>query len=335
MITNGLEAQKNELSYDKIIKHTLAQSDEMTVRFINGLFRDNIPLDAPVTWLDKESVNDKHTAFVADFYPKIGERMYSIEIEHDDNGDMAVRVFKYAVGGAILHNMTATDASVNITFPQPCVVFLKNTANTPQSLTWNMEFFDGQKVTLAVPVMRLADLSVEEIARRDLFPIGQFYLRTFEPLTKKKTEDFGKAAAALLTELKNAVESKAMPYHIGVEMQHTIRKVWDKCIERAGEEVDLEMTTNIVETLPWIDYEEVFRKLEERGRAEGKAEGKAERDREFVRTMLARQKQGANPSLLMSVFRDLGISEEVVEEVRKQLGVELNRQRKHREEHER
>jgi hypothetical protein len=162
-----LGIRASEMSYDKAIKHTLAQSSEITVRFINGLFGDNIPLDTPVTWLDKESVNDKHTGFVADFYPRIGDRMYSIEIEHDDNGDMAVRVFKYAMGGAMLHSMTATDASLNITIPQPCVVFLKNTATTPQKLTWNVEFFDGQKVKLDVPTIRLADLSIKEIAERD------------------------------------------------------------------------------------------------------------------------------------------------------------------------
>ena len=33
------------------------------------------------------------------------------------------------------------------------------------------------------------------------------------------------------------------------------------------------MTTNIKETLPWVDYGEIFRKLEERGIAKGKAEG--------------------------------------------------------------
>jgi len=70
-IINGIEVQPHELSYDKIIKNTLAQSDELTIRFINGLFGDSIPLDAPVAWLDKESVNDKHTAFVADFYPTL------------------------------------------------------------------------------------------------------------------------------------------------------------------------------------------------------------------------------------------------------------------------
>jgi hypothetical protein len=106
--------QENRLSYDKIIKGTLAESKEMTIRFINGLFNDNIPIDAPVIWLDKETINDKHAGFIADFYPKIDGRMYSIELEHDDKGDMAVRVFKYAFGGAMLHSMKSDRSRVYI-----------------------------------------------------------------------------------------------------------------------------------------------------------------------------------------------------------------------------
>ena len=44
MIFNGTEASQHELRYDKIIKNTLGQSDEMTIRFINGLFGDDILL---------------------------------------------------------------------------------------------------------------------------------------------------------------------------------------------------------------------------------------------------------------------------------------------------
>jgi len=272
MIFKDLKAQQHELSYDKILKNTLAQSNEMTVRFVNGLFGDDISLDAKVVWLDKESVNDKHTGFVADFYPEVDGKMYSIEVESDDNGDMAVRVFKYAVGGAILHQMKAGNAELNITFPQPCVIFLKSTANTPHMLTWNMNFFDGQKVTLKAPTYRLGEMSIEEIVNRNLLPIGQFYLRSFEPLTKGKVEKFKEAADSLLKELKNAVKQGVVPYYIGEQMQDTIRKTIENTVNKSKEEVDVTMTTNIIETLPWTDYKEFYEKIEERGKTEGRIE---------------------------------------------------------------
>jgi hypothetical protein len=269
-VINDAEAQPKNLSYDKIIKQTLAQSDALTIRFINGLFNDNIPLDAPVDWLDKESVGDKHTSYIADFYPRIAGNMYHIEVEQDDKGDMAVRVFQYTVGGAIRHNMTATDSEVNVTFPKPCVVFLKSRENTPKALTWNITFFDGQAVTLQIPTIRLAELSVKEIMERNLFPIGQFYLRTFEPLTNPKKEDFLEATELLLKELKEAVDADLVPHHIGLQMQDTIRATAENTIIKSRLEVGLNMDTNVLETLPWIDYQEIFKKVEER--AEARAE---------------------------------------------------------------
>ena len=268
-VINGIETRKYQLSYDKIIKNTLAQSDEMTIRFVNGLFGDDIPLDATVAWLDKESVNDKHVGFVADFYPQIAGRMYHIEVEQDDNGDMAVRVFKYSLGGAILHGMTATDAELSVTFPQPCVIFLKSGANTPTSLRWNIQFFDGQHVTLQIPTIRLAEMSVE-----------------------------------------------------------TIRITVENTVSRSRKEAGLTMTSNIMETLPWIDYSEVFEKLEERGKAEGKAEGRAERDMEIAGRAFNRVKTGANPAVISRSLLELGIPESIIEAARKQAETERVQARK-------
>ena len=315
MIINGTVTNQHELSYDKIIKNTLAQSNEMTIGFINGLFGDNIPLNAAVEWLDKESVDDKYSAIVADFYPRIGGKMYAIEIEQDDSGDMAVRVFKYSVGGAMLHSMTSTKAELNITFPQPCVVFLSGTKNTPKELKWNIDFFDGQKVSLMIPVIRLNELSIEEIVKRNLMPIGQFYLRTFEKLTESKVESFLKAAQLLLLELIHAVDVGTIPYRIGIQMEDTIRKTFENVVAKSEREVRFVMTTNITETLPWTDYSEVFAKSEAKGRAEGEAKGRAERDREIARALYAQHKPGADYGPLIKTMKDLGISDETIEEV--------------------
>ena len=324
MIINGIEVQQHILSYDKIIKYTLEQSNEMTIRFINGLLGEDIPLDASVEWLDKESVSDKHSAIVADFYPRIDGRMYAIEVEQDAQGDMAVRIFRYTVGGAMLHSMTATKAELDITFPQPCVVFLSSTKNTPQELTWNINYFDGQKTTLKIPTIRLADLSIKEIAARNLMPIGQFYLRTFETLTEGKVESFRAAAESLLSELKNAVFSMAVPNHIGAQMQETIRKTMENVIIKSEEEVGFIMTTSIIDTLPWIDYREVFEKLEERGRAEGEAKGRtegeargrAERDMEIARISFEKLSHGRSLSTIVRELKSFGISDDIINAVR-------------------
>ena len=216
MVINGIEVEQHELSYDQIVKNTLAADDKVAVRFINGLFDDDIPLDARVEWLDKETASEKHTGIVADLYPRVSDKMYAIEIEQDARSrDISIRVFRYSVGGAMLHSTTATKSALNISFPQPCVIFLKSTRSTPKNILWNIEFFDGQKVALQVPTIRLGELSVKEIAERNLFPIGQFYLRKFEKLTKRKVKAFREAAAELLEELGKAVEKRVGPIPYG------------------------------------------------------------------------------------------------------------------------
>ncbi|MCL1830775.1 MAG: hypothetical protein FWG21_05015, partial [Oscillospiraceae bacterium] len=116
MTTGDRDLQAHQLSYDKIIKNTLMKSNELTIRFINGLFGESIPLDATIEWLDKESVIDRYTTIVADFYPKINGRMYSFEVEQNGSGDMAIRVFRYAIAGALLHGLITTKSQADLIF---------------------------------------------------------------------------------------------------------------------------------------------------------------------------------------------------------------------------
>jgi hypothetical protein len=98
------------------------------------------------------------------------------------------------------------------------------------------------------------------------------------------------------------------------------------------------MSASIVETLPWIDYREVFQKLEERGKsvgkaegraegkaegraegkAEGKVEGKAERDMEIALTMFARVGDGTSQDAAANTLKDLGIADDVIIAAREQ-----------------
>jgi predicted transposase YdaD len=90
-------------------------------------------------------------------------------------------------------------------------------------------------------------------------------------------------------------------------------------------EVDMTINADILETLPWIDYSEVFEKIEARGRTEGKTEGrtegKAERDMEIALNAFTKWKKLDAPAIAENL-KSLGISEAVVEAARKQAGAE-------------
>jgi hypothetical protein len=62
------------------------------------------------------------------------------------------------------------------------------------------------------------------------------------------------------------------------------------------------MTTNIIETLPWIDYREVFEKLE--------ARGKSERDMEIA--LNAFKNADAGIAATIGFLKAAGISDETI-----------------------
>ena len=72
------------------------------------------------------------------------------------------------------------------------------------------------------------------------------------------------------------------------------------------------METNIVETLPWIDYSEVFKKLEERGIAKGIAKGIYKRDTEIAQRAFKRLDSGVDMSETINMLRDLGIADNII-----------------------
>jgi hypothetical protein len=81
-------------------------------------------------------------------------------------------------------------------------------------------------------------------------------------------------------------------------------------------EVGFDMNTNIVETLPWIDYREVFQKIEERG----EERGKVTRDIEIA--MNAFRRAGSSSTGAIETLRDLGISDDTIRNAHKQVETE-------------
>ena len=77
-----------------------------------------------------------------------------------------------------------------------------------------------------------------------------------------------------------------------------------------------------METLPWIDYNEVLQRSKEEGinigKAEGinigKAEGKAERDTEIALNAFRRARPGSTQTV--EILRDLGISDDIINDAR-------------------
>jgi predicted transposase YdaD len=103
---------------------------------------------------------------------------------------------------------------------------------------------------------------------------------------------------------------------------------------RSEQEVGLIMTTDIIETLPWVDYKAVYDKLlvqaRSEGEAKGTAEGKAEAQMDSARKEFKKLKRGINAVTIINTLRELEIPEKIIESVMKETQVELTQRAKKR-----
>ena len=95
-------------------------------------------------------------------------------------------------------------------------------------------------------------------------------------------------------------------------MRDNILASMENVAQKSKMEVSAVMTTDIMETLPWIDYREVFEKIEERGRAEGKAE--TQKDVAVKAFTLAGRYGG--PDSISKMLKDIGVPSSIIEDAK-------------------
>jgi hypothetical protein len=95
-------------------------------------------------------------------------------------------------------------------------------------------------------------------------------------------------------------------------------------------EADMKMLTNIVDTFPWINYDEIFEKVE----TQGIVKGEAKRDRELALNAFTKWK-GLDAAAITENLKSLGIPDETIAEAQKQVQAERSRQAKQRSDRER
>ena len=222
--------------------------------------------------------------------------------------NISMTLSEYAVRGAMQHGTTMTRASIEIRFPRTCVVFLRSSSKTPDELTRTYTLYDGRSLTETIPVIKLNKLSVAELKRRKLLPIGQFKPRTYEPLTKRKLKSFYDENAELLAALKEEYDAGNISGRTAAAMQINIEKQIRNAEIRSKMEVTTEMISNSLETIPWVNIYKVFEQLE------------ARRDMEIAVNAYRNRKYG--PEIIEDILTSQGVSNETIAAARAQVEAE-------------
>lgn len=144
---------------------------------INGLFGTDYPPDSRITYNWTEFVDEKLKRRLADTILTVNDRFsYHLEAQITNDRRIVFRMFDYGYGHAFQKREYDGDGYV-LHFPRPVVIYLYYEGTVPDEYTLTLEFDEGKKTfEYTVPVVKLTELSVEELNRRKMVILIPFHL---------------------------------------------------------------------------------------------------------------------------------------------------------------
>ena len=230
--------------YDKAFKRILTLSEKTVINLINGLFDTDYPTDSKITynWTEHENKDLKRT--LADSILTInGRDSYHIEAQMTEDEEIVFRFIEYGFGHAY-KNRTFIDGGERMVFPRPCILYLdegkKNTI--PDEYTLTLLFEDQGEFTYKVPLVKLQNMSVEELNEKKLIALLPFQLLKL----RKKIETL--RTEENLEELQNFVMNDIMA---------SIDKNVEKSNISSTEAFDLKALTTLLYMKIYSKYKEL------------------------------------------------------------------------------
>ena len=188
--------------YDKAFKRILTLSEKTVINLINGLFDTDYPTDSKITynWTEHEDKDLKRT--LADSILTInGRDSYHIEAQMTEDEEIVFRFIEYGFGHAY-KNRTFVSGGERMVFPRPCILYLDEGKKdkVPDEYTLIMEFENQGEFEYKVPVVKLQNMSAEELNNKKLIALLPFKLlklrKKIEKLrTKENLEELQKLVA--------------------------------------------------------------------------------------------------------------------------------------------
>ena len=164
--------------YDKAFKRILTLSEKTVINLINGLFDTDYPTNSKITynWTEHEDRDLKRT--LADSILTInGKNSYHIEAQMTEDEEIVFRFIEYGFGYAY-KNRTFVDGGERMIFPRPCILYLDEGKKdkVPDEYKLTLLFEDQGEFTYKVPLVKLQNMSVEELNRKKMIALLPFQL---------------------------------------------------------------------------------------------------------------------------------------------------------------
>ena len=267
--------------FDDVFRTIAQKMPFLLIPLINEVFGTEYSQEQEFEQLRNEHY-EKFGKVITDSIIRIGGHLYHIECQSERDGSMAVRMMEYDFAIALEHSLPSEDKILEISFPESCVLYIRNHKNMPDYHEARVRFADGQTVVYRVPVILAQDYTVSGIFEKRLLLLLPYHILRYEGFLKSNQVDPRKIERMLsdyreinrrLSELRDSGEKSGLY----VDLIELINRIADYVIpkenpsrERMGEVMGGQILKLRSEEL----REEGLEKGLEKGREEGEAKGR-------------------------------------------------------------
>jgi hypothetical protein len=163
--------------YDKLLTCFIYLSKEAQIKFINALFGYDFPLDSDIEYLLTKSVDLRFNERFSDLILKIMREFYfHIELElKKKKQSMSKRIHRYESASGDINAHFVGDSMV-FPYPESVVIYLTPSDEVGPVFKQTITINEKHAMQYEVPVIKLTELSVDEIVDKGLTFLLPLYM---------------------------------------------------------------------------------------------------------------------------------------------------------------
>ena len=312
-----MEDAETNTPYDDAFRTMITDSSILAISLINTMFGEHIDPSATMITLQNEVYLATGKKKITDSHIQIEGVNHFFHIECESiSGDsgILVRLFEYDSSVAISH-ATIEGNTLNVTFPKTGVLFLRNTANTPDDLRMVIRSpYTDESIDIPVSVMKAKSYSLNDIIENRLWFMIPFYAFSLET----KINDSTNTSDDEILGIYNRIKEYLNETNESGEIDTYTRKLLERLIKLVFSGVarnhdNLRKGVDSIMGGKVLEYEE--KDILRRGIKQGIEKGREEDRSSLVQTML---RKGKTPESI-NEFTDIPLS--YIANVQKQMMV--------------
>ncbi|MBE5919359.1 MAG: hypothetical protein E7272_05875 [Pseudobutyrivibrio ruminis] len=195
-----MSIKKHNTDFDDVFRTIVEKMPQLVIALINEVFKTKYQNDVEFMQLRNEHMEEEGK-IVTDSIFVIGSKTYHIECQSVDDDTMALRMIEYDFAIA-LDTPIKDGRTFEINFPESCVLYLRNTKNTPDVLEVKVNLPGEKSFVYECKTIKLANYTSSDIFEKHLLLLLPYYIMNYESQKKAIEEDADKLNA-LLDEYRN------------------------------------------------------------------------------------------------------------------------------------